>query len=271
MCQSRKRSGGRELRLGDRLDLRETAPQNRARAAGVGFVVLTVIAFIVAGESPKVTDPTADVISYYDGDRGQVLVSALLFGVAVLLLLWFAAAIANQLRQSGEGRVGATVLAMATAFVALQLTLVAMVASLGYSIAGDGDTGGVRAIFVLSVAIDSIAALPGAGFILAASVGLMRAHAVPQWLSGAGLAVAALFAVRSTTPGRVTDSGRPPERLSSSFSLRACSGYLRQVWLSSQGAQCCRGGGAAPYRHLARRLTSSSPSFVEASGAATRV
>ena len=49
-----------------------------ARAAGVGFVALTVIAFIVAGESPKVTDPTADVISYYDGDRGQVLVSALL-------------------------------------------------------------------------------------------------------------------------------------------------------------------------------------------------
>jgi hypothetical protein len=46
-----------------------------ARAAGVGFVVLTVIAFIVAGEAPTVTDPTEDVISYYDGDRGQVLVS----------------------------------------------------------------------------------------------------------------------------------------------------------------------------------------------------
>ena len=85
-----------------------------ARAAGGGFVVLTVIAFIVAGESPKVADPPADVISYYDGDRGQVLVSALLFGVAVVLLLWFAAAIANRMRHSGEGRVGATVVAMGT-------------------------------------------------------------------------------------------------------------------------------------------------------------
>ncbi len=75
-------------------------------------------------------------------------------------------------------------IAMATAFVALQLTLVAVVASLAYSIAGDGDAGVVRAIFVLSVAIDSIAALPGVGFILAASVGLMRARAVPQWLLG---------------------------------------------------------------------------------------
>ena len=54
------------------------------------------------------------MISYDDGDRGQVLVSALLFGLAVVLLLWFAAAIANQLRQSGEGRVGATVVAMGT-------------------------------------------------------------------------------------------------------------------------------------------------------------
>jgi hypothetical protein len=82
-----------------------------ARAGGVGFVVLTVIAFIVAGESPKVGDPTEDVISYYDGDRGKVLVSSLLFGIGVLLFLWFAAAIANLLRENGEGRVGATVIA----------------------------------------------------------------------------------------------------------------------------------------------------------------
>jgi len=77
-----------------------------ARAAGAGFVVLAIAAFIVGGEAPKVGDSTDDLVSYYDGDRGQVFVSSLLFAFALLLFLWFAAAIANSLRESGEGRVG---------------------------------------------------------------------------------------------------------------------------------------------------------------------
>ena len=90
-----------------------------ARAAGAGFVALAIAAFIVGGEAPKVGDSTDDLISYYDGDRGQVLVSSLLFAFGLLLFVWFAAAIANTLRESGEGRVGATVIAGATAFATL--------------------------------------------------------------------------------------------------------------------------------------------------------
>jgi hypothetical protein len=37
---------------------------------GVGFVVFTIAAFVVGGETPKVSDPVEDVVSYYDGDRG---------------------------------------------------------------------------------------------------------------------------------------------------------------------------------------------------------
>ena len=51
-----------------------------ARAAGAGFVVFTVAAFIVGGDAPRVGDSTDDLISYYDGERGKVLVSGLLFG-----------------------------------------------------------------------------------------------------------------------------------------------------------------------------------------------
>ena len=70
-----------------------------ARGAGAGFVVLTVAAFIVGGDAPRVGDSTDDLISYYDGDRGKVLVSGLLFAFGLALLLWFAAAIANTLRE----------------------------------------------------------------------------------------------------------------------------------------------------------------------------
>jgi hypothetical protein len=49
-----------------------------ARAAGIGFVVFAVLVFVVGGETPGVGDPVKDVVSDYDGDRGQVLVSSLL-------------------------------------------------------------------------------------------------------------------------------------------------------------------------------------------------
>lgn len=173
-----------------------------ARAAGAGFVVVVVAAFVVGGEAPKVGDSTDDLISYYDGDRGKVLVSSLLFAFALALFLWFAAAIANLLRESGEGRVAATVIAGATAFVTLQLALTGVAASLAYSIAGGGDPGVTKALFDLQWVLDIFAALPAAVFVLSSSVGFMRTRAVPSWLCWAGVGLAALFLLRSTNWAR---------------------------------------------------------------------
>jgi hypothetical protein len=169
-----------------------------ALGAGIGFVVLTVAAFIVGGEAPTVTDSTSELISYYDGDRGRVLVSSFLFGLALLLFLWFAAAIANLLRAGGETRLAATVLAAVTAFVAVQLALTGVAGSLAYSIAGQGDEGVVKALFDMQWMMDLFAAFPSAGFFLAASVGLGRTGVLPAWLSWAGLAASALFLLRTT-------------------------------------------------------------------------
>ena len=173
-----------------------------ARAAGAGFVVLAVAAFIVGGEAPTVGDSTDNLISYYDGDRGKVLVSSLLFAFALAFFLWFAAAIANLLRESGEGRVAATVIAGATAFVTLQLALTGMAASLAYSIAGGGDPGVAKALFDLQWVLDIFAALPAAVFVLSSSIGFMRTRAVPSWLCWAGVGLAALFLLRTTNWAR---------------------------------------------------------------------
>lgn len=173
-----------------------------ARAAGAGFVVLTVAAFVVGGDAPRIGDSTDDLISYYDGDRGQVLVSGLLFALGLALFLWFAAAVANMLRERGEGRVAATAIAGATAFVTLQLVVTGMGASLAYSIAGGGDPGVVKALFDLQWLLDMFAAIPVALFVLASSVGFMRTRAVPSWLSWAGVALSALFLLRTTNWAR---------------------------------------------------------------------
>jgi hypothetical protein len=173
-----------------------------ARGAGVGFVILTIAAFIVGGEPPRVGDPVADIVSYYDGDRGRVLLSSMLFAFALLFYVWFAATIANLLRENGEGRVGATVLATATAFATLQLALTGIGATLAYSIAETGETGVVRALFDLQWALDVMAALPAGVFVLASSVGFLRTRLTPSWLSWAGIAVSGLFLLRTTNWAR---------------------------------------------------------------------
>ena len=173
-----------------------------ARGSGIAFVVLTVIAFLVGGEAPTVTDSTEDVISYYDGSRGQVLVSSLCFGLGLLFFLWFGAAVSNLMRQSGEGRVAGMVTAATTAFVTIQLVLTGIGASLAYSVAGQGDEGVVKALFDLQWALDLFAALPSAGFFLATSLGLMRLRLAPAWLAFWGMAAAGLFLLRSTNWAR---------------------------------------------------------------------
>jgi hypothetical protein len=173
-----------------------------ARAGGIGFAVFTIASFIVGGEPPKISDSADEVVSYYTDDRGQVLVSSFLFAVGLVLLLWFAAAIANTLRERGEGRVAATVLAAAAAWVPIQLVLTAMSAALAHSIAADGDAAVVHALFNVSWVLDMLGALPIAVFALATAVGLRRTATIPQWLSWGGIAVAALLALRSTTWAR---------------------------------------------------------------------
>ena len=173
-----------------------------ARAAGIGFVVFTIAAFIVGGEPPKVSDPAADVVAYYDGERGQVLVSSFVFILALGFWIWFGGALANTLRNRGEGRVAATIVGAVAAFVSVQLVNTAVNAILAHSVARAGDEGVAQALFNLQWGLDVVAAIPSAVFFLAASVGLMRTSMIPAWLSWGGIAVAALFILRSTNWAR---------------------------------------------------------------------
>jgi hypothetical protein len=127
-----------------------------ARASGIAFVVLTVVAFVVGGEPPAADDPAAEVVSYYDGDRGQVLVSSFVFAVALGFWIWFAAAIANNLRERGQGRVAATITTAVATFAALQLVGTALNAVLAYTVARDVDADVAKAFFELTWAVDDL-------------------------------------------------------------------------------------------------------------------
>jgi Domain of unknown function (DUF4386) len=173
--------------------------ERSARASGAVFVVLAVAAFVIAGESPKVSDSAEEVVNYFDSNRNQLIVGALLFATGFVFFLWFAAAVANHLREHGEGRVAATVLVAGAAFAAVQFVVMALFATLAFSVAGAGDATLTKALYDLDVGLDNLDGLAAGLFVLAAAVGLKRTASIPAWLAWAGLGVAALFFLRATT------------------------------------------------------------------------
>ena len=176
--------------------------ERSARASGAVFVVLAAAAFIIAGESPKVSDSAEKVVAYLDSNRGKLIVGAVLFALGFVFFLWFAAAVANHLRERGEGRVAATVLAAGAAFAAVQFVVMALFATLAFSVSGAGDATLTKALYDLDVGLDNLDGLAAGLFVLAAAAGLKRTASIPAWLAWAGFLVAALFFLRATTWAR---------------------------------------------------------------------
>ena len=81
------------------------------RSAGIQFVSLLIIAYLICGDQPKVGSSPDTLISFYDGNRIRILVATFIAGMAVLNLLWFAAAIRSALRDAGQDGWGVAVTA----------------------------------------------------------------------------------------------------------------------------------------------------------------
>ena len=62
------------------------------RTAGVQALALFVVAYFIYGTQPQVGASADTIVAFYDGNRTRILIAAALCGVAMLNLLWFAAA-----------------------------------------------------------------------------------------------------------------------------------------------------------------------------------
>jgi hypothetical protein len=169
-----------------------------ARLSGIPFAVLVVVGFMLFGDAPKVDASGSEVAAFYTDHSGRILTGVPIIALGFLFLLWFAGAIANTLRESGQGRLGATVVALAGAVVAVAFVVQAMSASLALNIAENGDEGVNQAVSTLSWSIDALNSLLVGGFIAAATIGLRRAGIVSPWFGWLGLVAALLVGLRAT-------------------------------------------------------------------------
>src|SRR5437899_3200518 len=109
------------------------------RMSGINFVVFVIVAYVIYGYPPPVGASADALVAFYDGHRTRILIAAVVSGLAVLNLLWFAAALRVTLADAGQDGWGAAATASSTAVGALFLLLLAVGAALAYSIAGSGN------------------------------------------------------------------------------------------------------------------------------------
>src|SRR5882724_6682335 len=169
------------------------------RMSGINFVAFAIIAYVIYGNPPQVGASADALVAFYDGHRARVLIAAVVSGLAVLNLLWFAAALRTTLADAGRDGWGAAATAASAAVGGLFLLLIAVGAALAYSIAGSGNptlTSGLNDLWWALVVLTSF---PRAMLIMAGSFGLWRAGLISNALFGVCVAAVVLGVLGGTT------------------------------------------------------------------------
>jgi hypothetical protein len=122
-----------------------------------------------------------------------------LSGLAVLNLMWFAAALRTTLADAGEDGWGAAATASSAAVGGLFLLFITVGAALAYSIAGSENHTLTSGLNGLAWACAVLTSFPRAMLIMAGSFGLWRAGLISNALFAAGVAAVVLVLLGGTT------------------------------------------------------------------------
>lgn len=169
------------------------------RSAGIQSLGLFIIGYFIYGYQPHVGASADALAAFYGGAGTRILISAVLYGLAVLNLMWFAAAIKASLADAGQDGWGAAATASSAALGGLFLLLIGVVAALAYSIVGSGNptlSSGLNDFVWAGFVLTSF---PRAMLIMAAAFGLWRAGLIRNGLFSLGVAAVVLVLLGGTT------------------------------------------------------------------------
>ena len=169
------------------------------RMSGINFVVFFIIAYVIYGNQPHVGASADALVAFYDGDRTRILFAAVFSGLAVLNLLWFAAALRTTLADAGQDGWGAAATASSAAVGGLFLLLIAVGAALAYSIGGSGNNTLMSGLNDFAWACVVLTSFPRAMLIMAGTFGFWRAGLISNALFAAGVAAVVLVLLGGTT------------------------------------------------------------------------
>jgi hypothetical protein len=169
------------------------------RMNGVSVVLFFVVAYLVYGSQPKLGSSADALNAFYDGDRTRILIAAVIFGLAVLNLMWFAAAIRTTLTEGGRGGWGAAATASSAVVGGVFLLMMAISTGLTFSISAIGGTALASGLNDLVWTCFVLSSFPRAMLVMSGSFGLWRAGIISNSLFVAGVACVILGVLGGTT------------------------------------------------------------------------
>ena len=197
------------------------------RTAGIQSLGCFIIAYVIYGSQPHVGASADALTAFYSGGRTQILIAAIFSGLAVLNLMWFAAALRSTLAEAGQDGWGAAATASSAAVGGLFLLLVTVVAALAYSVASSGNNALTAGLNDFAWAGLVLTSFPRAMLIMSAAFGLWRAGLISNALFAVGVA-AVVLVLLGVPRGSAAESGRrtAPIRGSSPLSSALCGSWL---------------------------------------------
>jgi hypothetical protein len=168
------------------------------RTAGIQFVALCIIAYFIYGYQPGVGAPADALVSFY-GDRMRILIAVVFSGLAILNLMWFAAALRTTLADAGQDGWGAAATASSAAVGGLLILLISVGAAQAYSIARSDNHTLTSGLNDFAWACFGLTSFPRAMLIMSSAFGLWRAKLISNALFTSGVAVVVLGVLGGTT------------------------------------------------------------------------
>jgi hypothetical protein len=148
----------------------------------LAFVVLALLGRFLPGNPPTVDDSQSTITAWLSDNRGMILTSALMWAAAGGLVIWFASAFAEAMRERDER--SDVHLALLAGSVLVGAAIFANAAIFGATAFGiDGrDAGLTMALYQLSAVMTTMIGFAATLPLAAAGLGVLRTHLMPNWL-----------------------------------------------------------------------------------------
>jgi hypothetical protein len=161
-----------------------------ALGSGIVFVVLALIAFVIAG-GPDNGASSDQILGYFRDHDTALKWQAFLFGLSGGCLLWFGGTLASVIRRAeGDpaGRLPAIIVAGVAASVAIYFVGIASWVTLA-------DIGTNATLYDLGNSAFNLSNFVAATFVWAASLGILRTRLLQEWVGWVGTALTVLLLV----------------------------------------------------------------------------
>lgn len=169
------------------------------RTAGVQSAGFIIIASLIYGYQPHLGTPADALVAFYDSSRMRILIATVFAGLAVLNLMWFAAATRAALADAGQDGWGAAATAASAVVGGLFFLLITVGAALAYSIASSGNSTTTSGLNDFAWAGFVMSSFPRAMLIMAGTFGFWRGGLISNRLFAAGVAAVVLVLLGGTT------------------------------------------------------------------------